>query len=299
MSHHTGTEFSIADWYGRKFPTNYHEELEEYCESLCAIPEEYPIKHDFATHLPVQTLLSSPFPSHTHFILEATSDCFSENLPDEVPASLIEREIPPWKFIQDAKSLFGQAVLDRRRSIKDPLGGKLFLPFWIITVWEQLADLNAAKGEWLSAVEWFQRLSKCLGSTSMATKEHLARIGWCAEMKIGSLRTSTSVLTQLLADTHLNDTILDLMANHTQAELNRDGPVYVCGSIFMNTAVSLARNCERPKEWFRARFICPIEEGQWSRLYCPMFWEEYKHWVSIRVNFRTGSISIGWRSDFS
>ena len=90
-----------------------------------------------SVHLSIQKFLSSTFPSHNRsLVVEAASECFSDNPPTEILTTLIERDIPPHKFIQDLKSKFGQAILDRRMSIRDPLYDQSFLPFWILTLWE-------------------------------------------------------------------------------------------------------------------------------------------------------------------
>ena len=139
MSDRVRTQFSISHWYGKKFLTDclQYPDLEFYCDRLRTIPSHCPVKHDLSVHLHVKNFLSSALPSHNRSLLvEAASECFSDNLPNETPATLAEREIPPQKFIQEIKSGFGQAVLYRRKSIKDPLYEKSFLPFWILTLWE-------------------------------------------------------------------------------------------------------------------------------------------------------------------
>lgn len=300
MGHHIRKQFSITDWYGKQFPSDCLEypELEFYCDHLRAIPPHCPVNYDLSAHLPIQDFLSLAFPSHSHsLVVEAASKSFSNNLPGENPASLIKRDIPPQQFIRDAKSQFGQAVLDRQRSIKDPLYDKSFLPFWVITLWERLMELNAAKEEWSTAVAWFQRLSKTLVPTmSAATKKHLTRTGWGARITIGQEQATALTLTQLLADARLNSAILDLMAECTQVELSCDEPtpVHVCGTLFgVKVAQLSGAGSEEPPDWFRKRFINPVKENQWKTLYFPLYWPKYKHWVAVKVNFRARKISIG------
>ena len=298
MSHRIRTQFSITDWYGKQFPGDclQYPDLEFYCDHLRAIPLHCPVKYNPSVHLSVQKFLASTFPSHSHsLVIEAASNCFSNDPPNEILVSLTKRAIPPQKFIRDVKSLFGQAVLDRRRSIKDPLRGGSFLPLWILTLWERLAELNAARREWSLAAAWFRRFSKTLGPTiSSATEKHLARVGWSAEMRIGQERTTTLALPQLLADGCFKSTTLDLMAECTQVEVSYDGPasMYVCGTVFANMVARFGTR-EGPPEWFQKRFIDPVEKNQWKILYFPMFWPKHKHWVSVKINFTTKIASIG------
>jgi len=153
MSHHIRKQFSITPWYGKQFLNDclQYPDLEFYCDHLRAIPLHCPVKYDFSAHIPVQSFLSSTFPPHDHsLVVEAASECFSNNPPNEILTSLTKRPIPPQKFIQDMKTQFGQAVLDCRKSIKDPLYDKSFLPLWVLTLWERLAELNAARNRWSS-----------------------------------------------------------------------------------------------------------------------------------------------------
>ncbi|KAF9646259.1 hypothetical protein BDM02DRAFT_3262386 [Thelephora ganbajun] len=148
------TQFSITHWFGKQFPSNcfQYPDLELYCDRLRTIPPQCPVNYNLNTHLPIHDFLCSTFPSHTpSLVVEAASQCFSDNPPTEILASLVERDIPPRKFIQDLKSKFGQAVLDHRRSIRDPLYDRSFLPLWVLTLWEQLAELNAVRKEWMLA----------------------------------------------------------------------------------------------------------------------------------------------------
>ena len=299
MSHPIKTQFSITHWHGKRFPSDclLHADLEYYCERLRAIPTHSPIKCDLSVHLPIQKFLSSTFPSHDHsLVTEAASHCFSDNLPNEILTSLAERDIPPQKFIQDAKSHFGQAVLDCRRSIRDPLHEKSFLPFWVITLWEWLAELNVARKEWASATAWFQRLSKTLGPTTSATTgRHFTRVGWGAGITIGQERATALTLPQLLSDACLNSTVLDLMAECTQVEVSYGAPAHahICGTLFATKVTQLRRCGETPPDWFRKRFIDPVEKRHWKILYFPMFWPKHKHWVSVRVDFTTERVSVG------
>lgn len=255
------------------------------------------MKHDLSVHLHIENLLSSALPSHSHsLVVEVASKCFSNNPPNEILATIAERPIPPQKFIQDMGSQFGQAVLDRRRSIKDPLHEKSFLPFWVLTLWERLTELNAAKEEWSSATKWFQRFSQTLDPTaSAAVKKHLARIGWGTEIIVGKARATALALPQLLADVRLNITVLDLMAKCTQIEVDYGGPTHmcVCGTIFANKVAQLSERNEEPSGWFWERFVDPVKNRRWQILYFPLFWPKYKHWVSVRIDFGKQHVSIG------
>ena len=299
MSHHLKTRFSIRDWYGKQFPINclQHPDLEFHCDHLRSIPPCCPVEYDINVHLPIQTFFSSTFPSHRYSsVIEAASDCFSDNPPNETLETLVDEDIPPPKFIQDARSQFGQAVLDRRRSIRDPLYDKSFLPFWVITLWERLADLNVARNKWTSAIAWFQCFSKTMDQTTATTaKRHLACTGWDAEIKIGRERATTLTLPQLLADGCLGTTILDLMAEYTQVEASycRPTQIHICGSIFATQIARFRRRGEGPPGWFLERFIDPVEKHEWKTLYFPMFWPEHNHWVSVRVDFAAKRVSIG------
>ena len=111
-------QFNITHWFGKQFPSNcleHHPDLEFYCDSLQTIPPESPINYNLSIHLPIQQFLSLPFPSHDHsLVVEAASTCFSSNPPTEILTTLVKKDIPPRKFIQDLKSEFGQAILDRQ-----------------------------------------------------------------------------------------------------------------------------------------------------------------------------------------
>jgi len=131
---------------------------------------------------------------------------------------------------------------------------------------------------------------------SAATREHLSRIGWGAEITVGQERATALKLPQLLADSLLDCATLDLMAGCTQMEVDyAGGPthVHICGTVFMNKIVQLREAGKEPPGWFRERFIDPVQNGRWQMLYFPMFWSKYKHWVSVRVNFATAHVSVG------
>ena len=306
MSHHTRIQFSITAWYGKQFPSDClieHPDLEFYCDRQRAIPPHCPVEHNPSAHLPVQDFLRSDFPSHNHsLVLEAASECFSDNPPNEILASLAKRSIPPRKFIQDLASQFGQAILDRKRSIKDPLYHKSFLPFWVLTVWERLTELNLTKEKWTAATTWFERTSETLDpTTSATTRQHLTRIGWSAEITVGGERATALALPQLLANSLLDSAILDLMAGCIQVEVGYTGGlshVHICGTVFTNTVTRLREKGAEPPDWFRERFIDPVQDGRWQMLYFPMFWSTCEHWVSVRVNFTTGRVSVGQSSQY-
>ena len=105
----------------------------------------------------------------------------------------------------------------------------------------------------------------------------------------------TLTLPQLLTDNRLNGTVLDLMAGYIQTEVAYDGPtgVCVCGMIFPNKIAQLWETETQPPDWFQERFIDPVRGNQCRILYFPMFWPKHKRWVSIRINFTTGIVSIG------
>jgi len=300
MGHHTRTQFSITSWYGKQFPSNcliQHPDLEFYCDHLRTIPPDCPVEYNPSGLLPVQTFLRSTFPQHSHsLVVEAAGECFSSNLPNEILMSLVKRDIPPQKFIEDMALRFGQAVLDCQRSIKDPLYDKSFLPFWVLTLWERLTELNTTKEKWASAIAWFQRISNTLDqTTSTATRKHLTRIGWGAEITIGGERATALTLPQLFGDALLNCDVLDLMAECIQMEVGYSGiaEVHICGTIFTKKVTQLRERNEEPPDWFRERFVDPVLDGRWQTLYFPMFWPKHKHWVSVRVDFATGRVSIG------
>lgn len=267
MSHHIRTQFSITPWYGKQFPDDYlqHPDLEFYCDNLQAIPPHCPVKYNPSVHLSVEKLLSLVFPSHSHsLIVEAAGESFSNNRPNEILLSLIERAIPPPKFIQDLKSQFGQAVLNCRTSIKDPLYDNSFLPFWVLTLWERLAELNTARGEWLSATTWFKHISCTLGPTTViTTNKHLSRVGWGAKIIIRQEWATTLTLPQLLADACLNSAVLDLMAECIQMEAVYGGTtrVCVCGTVFTNKVAQLRTSDEESPDWFQKRFVHPIQNN--------------------------------------
>ena len=152
----------------------------KYCDRLRVIPPDCSAKYDFSVHLNVQNFISSAFSSHTHpLVVEAASECLSDSPPNKILVTLIERDIHSQKFIQDMRSQFGQALLDHRKNIEDPLNDRSFLLFWVLILWEQLTELNTARKDWLSANEWFQRFSPTLHPmASAATKKHFTHIGW-------------------------------------------------------------------------------------------------------------------------
>jgi hypothetical protein len=110
----TQSSFNITPWLGERFPSDClrYPDLEFYCNSLRTIPHQCPVNYSFSVHLSVQQFLSSAFPSHScSLVVEAASECFSNNPPTKILATLVEKDIPPYKFIQDLTSQFGQAIL--------------------------------------------------------------------------------------------------------------------------------------------------------------------------------------------
>ena len=295
----TLSSFNITDWFGKKFPRDclQYPDLESYCDTLRTIPPQCPVNYSINAHLPIQNFLSSTFPSHSHsLVIEAASQCFTNNPPTKILATLVERDIPPDKFIQDLLLEFGQAVLDRQTSIRDPLYNRSFLPLWVLTLWERLAELNAAKKKWISARTWLQQSSRNLAPATFATAtQHLARTGWCADITVGQECATTLTLPQLLADARLNGTVLDLMVQCVQTEVADSGNagVYVCGTLFPNKVAQLWETRAKPPDWFQKRFIDPVLDSQGHTLYFPMFWPEHEHWVSVRINFDKRLISVG------
>lgn len=158
-------------------------------------------------------------------------------------------------------------------------------------------ELNAGKRKWTSAAAWLQRFSKSFDPTmSAATKRHLTRVGWSAGITVGQERATALTLPQLLADDRLNSTILDLTAECTQVEVNYDGPasVYVCGTIFADKVSQLGQGSGDLPGWFWRRFIEPVENKRRKILYFSVYWPKHKHWVSVKVDFSMGCVSVGW-----
>ena len=86
-------------------------DLDFYCDCLRAIPPNclWTTASGLSVHLPVQNFISSAFPSHSNsLVVQSASKTFSDNPPNEALASLVGRDIPPKKFIEVTKSLFGQ-----------------------------------------------------------------------------------------------------------------------------------------------------------------------------------------------
>lgn len=293
------SSFNVTQWFGKQFPNDclQYPELEIYCDSLRIIPHQCPVNYNLSVHLPIEKFLSSSFPSHNHsLVVEAASECFSNNPPTEILTTLVKKDIPPYKFIQNLKSRYGQAILDRRTSIRDPIYDRSFLPFWVLTLWERLSELNVAREEWTLAHRWLQQSSKKMGPTALATaRKHFTCTGWSSDITFGKEHATTLTLPQLLADGCLNGTVLDLMVECVQTEVMANGHtgVYICGTIFPNEVTKLWERRAQPPEWFRERFIDAVRDHQWQTLYFPMFWPKNKHWVSIRINFSTGVISMG------
>ncbi|KAF9784903.1 hypothetical protein BJ322DRAFT_1210890 [Thelephora terrestris] len=120
---------------------------------------------------------------------------------------------------------FGQAILNRQMSIKEPLYDRSFLPFWVLTLWERLAELNSAREKWTLAQTWLQKSSQFLApAMSTTARQHFTRTGWGADITFGRERATTLTLPQLLADARLNGTVFDLMVEFIQTEVNDDGP---------------------------------------------------------------------------
>ena len=263
----TQSSISITHWFGKQFPSDCleHPNLEFYCDSLRIIPPQCTVNYNLSVHLPIQKFLSSAFPSHTHsLVVEAARKSFSNNPPTEILTTLTKKDIPPHEFIQDLKSEFGQAVLDRRTSIKDPLYEKSFLPFWVLTLWERLVELNAAKEEWASANAWLQQSTRGLNPSMLAAAgRHFTRTGWSSDITIGRERAMTLTFPQLLMDRCLNGTILDLMAECIQTEVTENGShdTYICGTVFPNKVTELWKTRTQPPDWFQERFIDPVHDS--------------------------------------
>jgi hypothetical protein len=114
-----------------------------------------------------------------------------------------------------------------------------------------------------------------MDATATATTEkHLTHVGWGAGITIGHERASALTLPRLLVDGYLNATVLGLMAECIQTEVNNIGPTHVrvCGTLFATKATQLARLGEEPPNLFRRRFIDPVEKIQWEIMYFPLFW---------------------------
>ena len=112
---------------------------------------------------------------------------------------------------------------------------------------------------------------------------------------VGRERATTLALPQLLADGCLDGRVLDLMTEYIQTEVidNGSAGICICGTIFPNQVTGIWEMRTQPPDWFQERFINPVLDHRLQTLYFPMFWPKHKHWVSVRINFSAGLVSIG------
>ena len=79
---------------------------------------------------------------------------FSKQSPTEDIQCLVSRNLPSKNFVNNAKEVSGQAMLDGAMSIEDPQykGGRL--PLWTISFWARMHEICEEQEIWRQSGKW-------------------------------------------------------------------------------------------------------------------------------------------------
>ena len=220
-------DFEKAKWIstGQIYPTNPPETLLAYYDTVYDIPSKFQNRLIPNNAINVLDFIQLNLPKKTSAILTYSAmTWFSKETPTEDIQCLISRNLPCKSFVDNAKAVSGQAMLDGAMSIEDPQykGGRL--PLWAVSFWARMHDICEEQEIWRQSVKW---LEANVDNSAKKTAINecwmvLGSLPWNVNLKIPGGGGITARMARLLADKMLTGDLVDMMVKHLALRLKGD-----------------------------------------------------------------------------
>ncbi|KAL0572455.1 Methionine--tRNA ligase, mitochondrial [Marasmius crinis-equi] len=306
--------FNTSEWIarGRKFPTNPPPELEIFCKRRSLIPTDFQRKTIPAKSLPVEDFLSETLPGISHdFIHISAKSCFKGDLPNQDLRVISDFDIPSPSFIQSARVLFDQAILDGAQSLEHPCYTASRLPMWIVSWWEEISKVVEKQESWRKALKWLDgHLDKLADDSALKPRFQkarlvLLRLRWDEETRISGApsRATTSDLAPLLSTSCMTGGLMDMMLNYLSDRVEEDNVLDSFVVIESTRFQMYIEKATTAKDFQEDDHIDPVLLRLESHiknacandavLLFPVHDKANSHWTAFAVDFNDCSISNG------
>jgi hypothetical protein len=307
--------FNEDEWIGRnrKYPKGGDHtpiELKYYIDGLLVIPDMVQDEHIPSGNLSVEDFIKMKLPQISYNLPIAKADIsFRKGAPNVRTSALSTRKIPPLAWLNGLKNAFGQAVLDGKKSIVDPLYPGSQVPLWWIGFWTELHDIHKVQQDWKKATEWVEERTVTSGEALRLeqlrkhAKAILSKLRWNERTEIpgaDGISTSTFSFASYLSDSKMMGTDhINMMFAHLSELAERDPAtdsyVVIEQLRFMKAVekvVCVKGNNGKSERWL-GRLEDKIRNGDVKAAVLPAYMCDHKHWVTIRIDFEDEEISYG------
>ena len=217
-------------WIGKgyKYPINPSAALRAYQEAIYEIPTQYQKSLIPEPSLDITYFISLELPTTIATLIEySAKNCFLKGEPTENIQCLTKRNLPSRTFVDDAKSHFGQAILDGAKSVTDPhyKGGSL--PLWAVSYWDRMLYIREEQKTWQKATRWLRRHEDKSARMKIINEcwALLGSLEWDTKICLPGGAGSTVNLAQLLEDRMVSGDIVDMMVQHLKNRIKQDTDV--------------------------------------------------------------------------
>jgi hypothetical protein len=226
--------FVKSEWIAisKKYPiTDTPLEIVWARAKLLKIPEMQ-AGHLPSPNIPITQFLQIKFPPQSSEIITVKPQArFSNDTPTTDIELLMERPIPPQKFLLKLEGAMGQAWFDGAKSVLDTRfnNSQDHLPLWVISFWKTVVDIVAKQNWWKKCLKWLNNEEG--KTTDLLTiqavgeaKRLLASIGWRQTLPYSQKTVTTIELTSLLSIAWLSDDHINMMVEELSIQLAASDP---------------------------------------------------------------------------
>ena len=298
-------DFELAKWIstGQTYPKNPPEAMRAYYDTIHDIPSKYQNRLIPNNAMTVLDFIKLELPKTTSAILTYSAKTwFSKESPTEDMQCLISRNLPSKSFVDNAKAISGQAMLDGARSIEDPQykGGRL--PLWTISFWARMHAVCKEQEIWKQSGKW---LAANMDNSARMTVINecwmvLEDLPWNEPLKIPGGGGATASLASLLADKMLTGDLVDMMVEHLALRLRSDraaSEIYEIETLGLMDRIKSQWEGRNLKQAIKpspnlTRLETRMKMTPKTLLF-PVHLPDGKHYVGMAINFKEGYICYG------
>ena len=297
-------DFEQAKWIstGQIYPTNPPEAMRAFYDTIYDIPCGCQNRLILDNAMSVLDFIELELPKTPSAILTYSAKTwFSKENPTEDIRCLVSRNLPSKTFVNDAKAVSGQAMLDGAMSIEDPhyKGGRL--PLWMISFWARMHVICEEQEIWKQSEKWLAANMDNSAKTNMINECQmvLGSLPWNEPLKIPGGGGATASLAGLLADKMLTGDVVDMMVEHLALRLRSD---HAASETYVIETLSLMDRIKsqwegRNKQGVKPSLILARLEAKMKKspktLLFPVHLPEGKHYVGLAINFKEEFICYG------
>ena len=298
--------FIRTDWIstGKRFTSNLPQHVLAEKQRLLKIPEHY------STHFPPPTVpvaqfieLNLPVQS-TEIIMTSTSLWFSKEPAHDNIRILLNRPIPSTEFLTDLDGAFGQAWLDGAQSIVDWRynDGRERFPLWVMSLWKKTGEIIKQQSLWKRGCHWLHAEKQKSKHENMSyqismAEQALAGLGWDVALHYQRGAVSSSVLSNFLSTTWLNDEHINMMLEELATTLAKI-PVLASQTVIAPLAFTVQINDKAKNKSYtkqNAGLLYKYQQhiaGGIRRIYFPINING-NHWIAGVVDIENHFVGYG------